>query len=108
MYKECPEYIIALLDYINEKLKIVMWNKYQKEYDSPFENTGNKYKNNVFEVEAYSWNDEIEQKYNFKYKDIKISWYKYLGRDTRINREVSFEEIEEMFNNCVKSLNNML
>lgn len=108
MYKECPEYIIALLRYIDEKLRIIMWNKYQEEYSSPFSNTGNKYRNDVFEVEAYSWNDEIEQKYNFKYKDIEISWYKYLGRDTRINREVNFEEIEKMFDDCVKSLDNML
>lgn len=100
----CPEYIIALLNYIDEKLRIIMWNKYQEEYSSPFSNTGNKFKNEVFEVEAYSWNDEIEQEYNFKYKDIKISWYKYLGRNTTINKKVTFEEIEKMFNDCVNSL----
>lgn len=104
-YYECPEYIIALLRYIDSKLSIMMWNKEQKEYDSPFDNTGNKFKNNTFEVEAFNWNDNICQEYNFKYKDIKISWYKRLGRDTTINKDITFKEAEEMFNSCIKSLN---
>lgn len=100
----CPTYIIALLDYIDNQLSRVMWNKNQKEYDSPFENTANTFKNDTFEVQAYSWDDETHQEYNFKYKDIQISWYKYLGRDTTINKEVSPEEMIKMFDDCVKSI----
>lgn len=100
----CPSYIIALLREIERVLDIKMWNKYQEEYDSPFGNTVNEFKNDVFEVEAYSWNDDIEQPYNFKYKDIKISWYKYLGRDTTINKEITPTEAVEMFDKCIKSL----
>ena len=44
-----------------------MWNINQKEYDSPFENTANKFKNDVFEVQAYSWNEDNPTSYNFKY-----------------------------------------
>ena len=54
----CPNYIEAFLNTIKEFLNIKMWNKYQKEYDSPFDNTGNSYKNDTFEVEAYSWDDD--------------------------------------------------
>ena len=102
---ECPEWIIALLKRINDKLDTVMWNKYQKEYESPFANTGNYFKNDVFEVEAYNWNDDISQEYNFKCGDIEISWYKYLGRDTTINDNFEEKYIIEMFDKCMDSLN---
>lgn len=101
---ECPRYIGALLEAIDNILCIKMWNKYQEEYSSPFGNTGNKFENDVFEVEAYSWNDDYEQPYNFKYKDIEISWYKYLGRDMTINKQVTTDEAVKMFNDCIKSL----
>lgn len=103
----CPNYIISFLDSISNVLSIKMWNKYQEEYDSPFDNTGNKYKNDVFEVEAYNWDDDYEQPYNFKYKDVEISWYKYCGRDTTINKEVSPDEAIKMFNDCLDSLQNI-
>jgi len=101
----CPDYVVALLSDINRKLKIVAWNVDHKDFDSPFENTGNRWANDVFEVQAYSWNDDEEQQYNFKCGDIEISWYKYLGRDTTINNEYSEKEIIKMYNKCMKSLN---
>ena len=103
----CPNYIEVFLNTIKEVLNIKMWNKYQKEYDSPFDNTGNSYKNDIFEVEAYSWDDDYEQPYNFKYKDIEISWYKYLGRDMTINKKVTPNEAIKMFDDCINSLQNI-
>lgn len=100
----CPDWVVALLSDINRRLKIVAWNADRKDFDSPFENTGNRWANDVFEVQAYSWNDEEEQQYNFKCDDIEISWYKYLGRDTTINGDYSEEEIIKMYNKCIKSL----
>jgi len=87
-----------------------MWNKYQKEYSSPFDDTGNRYKNETFEVVAYSWDDEKEQPYNFRWvnkktgKPLEVSWYKYLGRGTSVNRKVSPAEIEMMLDECLESL----
>jgi hypothetical protein len=102
---ECPEWIVALLEKIENKLDIVMHNKYGKEYDSPFRNSGNSYKNKVFEVQAYSWDDEVHQEYNFKCGDVEISWYKYLCRDTTINDNYEEKYIIEIFNKCIESLN---
>ena len=101
---DCPNYIIALLKEIDNQLLRIMWNKNHKEYESPFGNTGNKFFNKVFQVQAYEWNEDIEQQFNFKYKDIKSSWYKYLGRDTTINKEITPEEAADMFNDCIDSL----
>ena len=101
---ECPEWLIAILDYIEAELIRVYCNINQKEINNPFRNTGGKFKNNVMEVEAYSWDDEKEQKYNFKWREIEISWYKWSGRGTSINKEVTPEEGIEMLNDCLKEL----
>lgn len=110
---KCPEWIIALLDYLDNELDRVMWNINQKKFDSPFDNTANTFETNVFKVQAYDWNDEVNQQYNFIYyvdkskaniDDIKISWYKYLGRDTTINEDLDASIIIDMFNNCLQSI----
>ena len=95
----CPEHVINALRVIRDTLNVIAG-------IDPFSNTGMQYNNNVFEVEAYSWDDEGQgQDYNFKWKDIEVSWYKHLLRGTIINREVSQEEALEMMKECVKSLN---
>lgn len=102
----CPDYVIALLKSIEQKMLVQYWNKFQKEMDSPFSNTAANFKNDIFEVEAYSWDDDYEQPYNFKWKDVEISWYKYLGRDTTINQKIDSHKAIEMFDECIKSLDN--
>lgn len=103
----CPRWIVALLNELDDQLDRVMWNIHQEEYQSPFENTANSFKNDVFEVQAYDWNDDVEQPYNFKCDDIEISWYKYLGRDTTINGEYEPQKIIDMFNKCLQSILDM-
>ena len=103
----CPRWIVALLNELNNQLNRVMWNIHQEEYQSPFENTANSFKNDVFEVQAYNWDDEVHQLYNFKCDDIEISWYKYLGRDTTINGEYEPQKIIDMFNKCLQSILDM-
>jgi hypothetical protein len=71
--------------------------------NDPFDNTGSKYKNETFEVQAYSWGNE-EQPYNFKYKGIEISWYKYFSRGVSVNRQLSEDEIMDMVKDCIDSL----
>lgn len=104
---DCPRWVVALLNELDDQLDRVMWNIHQEEYHSPFENTANSFKNDVFEVQAYSWNEDIEQSYNFKCDDIEISWYKYLGRDTTINGEYEPQKIIDMFNKCLNSILDM-
>lgn len=103
---ECPEYIITLLKTLSIKLEMYYDKKYNKEYYNPFLNEYNKFYNNVFTVESYEWNDDIEQPYNFKCDDVEISWYKYLGRDTTINGEYSKDYILDIFDKCWRSLDN--
>ena len=105
-YKEfaTPQYLIAAFIMIDEELDRVMWNIHQKEYASPFDNTGASYRNNVFEIEAYSWDEDYGQPYNFKWKDLEINWYKHMQRGTNMNRETTPKEVAEMLDECISSL----
>jgi hypothetical protein len=96
---ECPDYVTAALEYLANFF-------YDKVLSSnnPFRNTGARWSNLVFEVSSYDWNEDNIQPFNLKYKDIKVSWYKYLGRGMSINREVSERECWEMLRECVESI----
>ena len=104
---ECPEYLSALLRDVDRRLCVLMWNINQEEYDSPFANSGNVegFKNDTFEVHAFSWDNDYEQPFNFKCGDFEVSWYKYLGRGMTMNRKIAPDEAIEIFNKCAKSLN---
>lgn len=102
---ECPEYVEVALRfleyYMDDKYR---WKPLTGTDGNPFRNTGGKFCNSVFCAEAYSWNEEVEQPYNFKWHDLEISWYKYLGRGMSVNRAVSSNEAFEMLKECVESL----
>lgn len=102
----CPRYIVALLNELSMQLDLCASNNGNYDFANPFNNTGGQFNNAIFEVNAYDWNEDenYTQEYNFKYKDIKIKWYKCLGRDTTINGNYSYETIIKMFNKCIKSL----
>lgn len=102
---QSDKFMEAILRQIESELCRVMWNNNQEEYASPFANTGNNYKNDVFEVRAFDWSDEPEVEWNFKYKDIEISWYKYLGRGMNWNRVIKIEELQPMLEECLESIN---
>ncbi len=94
-------------DFLESALTLIShaWSEATGEgWNSPFGNYGSKWKCDTFEVEAYSWNEEYDQPYNFKWRDIEISWYKYLGRGMSVNREVSFEEVTQMVKECLDDL----
>lgn len=113
---KCPEYIISLLISIDMEIKRIMHNTNHKDWDSPFDNTANSFElPGVFKVEAYNWNDDIAQEYNFIYyvdktkanmDDLKISWYKYLGRDTTMNQEIDPNVMVNIFDDIIAKLRN--
>jgi len=97
---ECPTYVEAALEYLAESF---FYNK-DISVENPFRNTGWQWSNKVFEVNAYNWDEDKIQPFNFKYKDIEVSWYKYLGRGMSINREVTEIECWKMLKDCVESI----
>ena len=103
---EVPEIVEAALRSLDNELERVMWSAQQKEYASPFGNTGNSFKCATFEVAAYSWSDDV-QSFNFKWRDVEISWYKWCGRGMSANKEISPDLASEMLNDCLAALRAM-
>ena len=104
---DVPNYVEAALDKIDTELDRVMWNVSQEEYESPFGNTGRGYKDDIFEAEAYDWDEDSEQEYNFKWRDYKIRWYKYCGRGMESNRYMSPQECAEMLDECLADIRSL-
>ena len=103
---DCPDCLTPILGDIEQIMideKIIRedgWN------DNPFRNTGNieGFKNDIFEVHAFDWGDKPRFNFNFKYKDFEVSWYKYLGRGMTMNKKIDLDFIEQMYQDCVRSL----
>jgi hypothetical protein len=95
----------AALAAISDALARVMWNIDQKEYDSPFANTGSSFTDlPEFQVHAYSWDESVEQPFNFKWRDVEISWYKHAARGLSANQKLSSELASEMLDDCLSAL----
>lgn len=103
-----PEYIKSHLAWVKDELDRVMWNVNQKEYDSPFDNSGNVegFVCDAFEAHAYDWNEDNKQPFNFKWHDLEISWYKYFGRGMSMNRDVAPDEAAAMLGECLEAVRN--
>ena len=101
--------LMAALSYIDDVLDNCMFNANGEEYESPFSDTGNSFKCDTFEVRAYDWDwdareDSTPQPFNFKWRDIEVTWPKYVSRGPKTNRKVSPDEISEMLDECVEAI----
>ena len=74
-------------------------------YVDPFSNTGEHFETDVFQVKAYDWNTEEDQ-VNFTWRDIKISWYKHMGRGMQMScpYPITPDLICEMLHECLNSI----
>jgi hypothetical protein len=97
-------YLEAALFMIENELDRVMGNIHQEKYPSPFRNTGNRFDCPTFSAHAYSWNEDEEQPWNFRWRDVEISWYKRLGRGLSINRAIEPNEAAVMLRECLAAL----
>lgn len=100
----------AVLFYIKMELDRSLQNKHQEIRLSPFENSGEDFIGKCFEVKSYNWDFDYVNKtleeipYNFRWKDLKVYWYKYLGRGMEWNREISNDELSIMLKECLEEL----
>jgi len=105
---EVPELALATLKAIADEIERVEWNRTQKIYEAPTSNNGGHYKTDKFEMNAYCWCDGEEHKEscppNFKWRDVIINWYKYLGRGTSSNTDLTPDLIATMLEDCLASI----
>lgn len=75
--------------------------------DNPFANTGMKYDGTTFSAHAYAWPDERTddpQEWNFRWHDLRASWYKHCNRGLAVNRKVESDEVNAMMRECLAEL----
>lgn len=70
---------------------------------TPMDNSGERYDGKCFTAHCYSWSDD-DQPFNFAWRDLRVSWYKYLGRGMSCNRNPDAAELAEMVGECVAEL----
>jgi hypothetical protein len=119
-YHDCPKHLI------NAIVELSDWfNDNYTPSENPFGNTAYRFQNDTFIAHAYSWaecscedqEEEINEKtglckcgyepqtFNFKYKDLEVSWYKYLGRGMYVNKtNIKYKESQEILEQCLRSL----
>lgn len=94
---ECPADLEEVIQSIGIMLDVVADLR-------PCSNNGDRYDGTTFSMHAYSWDDEEEQEFNFKWRDFKASWYKYIGRSMTVNRLLKREEVVEMLKECTAEI----
>ena len=98
--------IKAALNEIRRELDRLYWNKYQKIMNSPFDNTGEKYANETFLVQAYNWNED-EDLPNFKYRGLSVYWYKHSNRGVEAYlwpEEFTVDFLADMIKDCFDAM----
>ena len=101
---EVFEYVEALMFHLHRELKRVYWNWHQKTLeesdwqllDLP----------DGMEFRRYYWGDEPElgQLPNFKFRDVIINWYKYIGRGMSTNKDWNEKQWREWFDAAMSAL----
>lgn len=95
--QECPEDVLGALRALSEAWELA------RDGDNPFCNTSAMFDGKTFQAHAYSWSDD-EQPFNFAWRDLRVSWYKYLGRGMSSSRDVDRAEALEMLRECMGEL----
>lgn len=109
---QCPEWVVAFLKHIGDRLETVMWNRNQRQYSPPF-GWGGYFKHDVFEIHGFRYPDDDEegnpdlataQPYNFRWSEVEISWYKGLGRGTTMNQELEPAKGIQLLDECLAAI----
>ena len=98
--------ILAALKHINNELCRCYWNKYQKLFDSPFDNTGTLYECRAFKVHAYDWGDDNRDNFVYPKDNFRVEWYKYLGRGmyAEVPDDWTMERLPDMMDDCINAI----
>lgn len=92
---KAPPILVAVLREIEQRLDYV---GPEEDRGSPFQNSGLSFECDTFSVRAYYWGDDPaeQDKPNFVWQNVKVWWYKRLGRGTRVNRPIGPVECNAM------------
>ena len=102
----CPLYLRAALGLLRDELDRVRHNIAQADVADPFANTGGSFACETFAVEAYSWDEDRRQPWNFTWipGGVEISWYKHFGRGASVNQPVTPDLVAQLLASCMAAI----
>jgi hypothetical protein len=92
----CPVAVVRVLDEVRASLD-------DHGFMDPFENNGAAFTTRAFVAHSQRWDNEGEPG-TFHWRDLKITWYKHLNRETTINRIPSKSELADMRAECLAAI----
>ena len=98
-----PEIWKAALGAVNDEIERVWWNVEQQQRSGPMCNSGERFDCDAFSAHAYDWSDD-EQPWNFKWRDVLISWYKWCGRGMSANMQLTPDMAAQMLDECLAAV----
>lgn len=90
---------------LKSQMETALWNQRHEMTFTPFINSGLKYENDTFSVNAYSW-DEDDNIPNFVYNDIHVYWYKHCGRGLYVEAGhiIELNDLCSMNEDCIEAI----
>ncbi len=70
---------------------------------NPTDNNAERFDCPAFSIHAYDWSNEA-QPWNFKWRDVEVRWYKYIGRGDKVNMPVDSARLGEMLAECIPAI----
>ena len=108
---EVSELAVAALRAIGHEIARVTSNATQEVAYSPFDNVGDTFVTPVFTARSYCWCDGETHPQgcppNFEWRDVRICWYKHLGRGTSANVDLTPDMVAEMLTDCLAAVRSM-
>ena len=100
---DVPEIWEAALDAVNAEIERVWFNERQAAVSGPMRNYAARYDCEVFSAHAYDWDNE-DQPWNFKWRDVRIRWYKRCGSGMTANMPLTPDMAAEMLTECLAAI----
>ena len=91
---DCPDFVIAGLDYLAREIERVEWNRTQKEYSAPIHNNGEEYKTDAFEMRAFYWGD-----CECGYEDKEYKWHEENKHQDHCY-QIDYQKLRDKFDGC--------
>lgn len=101
----------AALRSIASEIERVEWNRRQEEFHSPMSGFGSEdWACEEFVARPHCWCDGTREDHaegcppNFEWRDLRIAWYKHVGRGLSANRNVPPDEMAELLVRCLEAV----
>lgn len=106
---DAPDFVTAGFLLLEHEIGRVEWNRRQEIFESPLGGGCEDYKNKVFEIHSYYWNENprLKLRPNFKCGSFEVRWYKHMGRGMTMNQDIDANKFFAILGKYMKYLDSI-